>query len=288
MKRWIMVLLTLVCPLAFAQEADESDRTPVPEEHLEAYFADRPTGFLCDPQKLLPSDEKKERERFLRYHAEDSKIDFYLLLFGEDQSLPSDIRIEELGERFEANGKPALIALYFLGEPERASVEFSPSLQDKVSAADKNRILVQAVRAASSKSHAYDQLEAFCVQMAIRIFWVEKSVGLVADELSPQPTHPDHEAKGGLHEVPEWRIKLDALLDDYGLPVAIPVAAILAALMARWLIRRGAVYTFPVRPDESRLGGGHGAGIGTVVSFGGPSDSPTKQREQTRDPLGGI
>ncbi|GAA5481104.1 hypothetical protein [Haloferula sargassicola] len=269
-------------------ESAEGGSKPVPGGVLEQYFADPPSGFLMDPQNLLPADERKEREKFLRYHSEDSQIDFYLLLFEGDQQLPEGVRIEELGERFSSAEKPALIALYFLGEPKRALVEFSPDLKGKVSPADANRILVQSVRAAEEKGNSYDQLEAFCVQMAIRIYWVEQSVGLAAAPPSEQPPPAKPKDVPPPEQVPDWRSALQKMSGEVGVPAVVLVLAVFAGLIARWLIRRREVHTFPVIPCESRLGGGHGAGIGSVVTFGSASVSPTTQREQTRDPLGGI
>lgn len=284
---WAWMLLVVATAQERIESAGDGD-LPVPDEMLEAYFGERPNGFLIDPQGLLPADEMKEREEFLRYHSEDSQIDFYVLLFGRGQTLPEGVRIEELGERFAQNDKPALIALYFLGEPDRAMLEFSPDLKEKVSAADANRVLVQSVRAAVEHGNVFDQLEAFCVQMAIRIYWVEQAVGLAAVEAPPENRPSMPRETDAPPSVPAWRTALDRALGQVGVPVVTLVLAVFAGTIARWLIRRREVHTFPVVTCEARLGGGHGAGIGSVVTFGSSAVSPTTQREQTRDSLGGI
>ncbi|MDB4127811.1 hypothetical protein N9594_01555, partial [bacterium] len=39
------------------------------DQFLSAYFHDSPQGFLNDPQKLLTTQEYRDREGFLNYHA---------------------------------------------------------------------------------------------------------------------------------------------------------------------------------------------------------------------------
>lgn len=290
MKRWILIGVMML-GACFGQErleeAEDGD-VPVPVELLEGYFADRPSGFLLDPQDLLAPRAREDREKFLRYHSEDSQIDFRVLLFDKGQSLPGEIRLEELGERFAVEGKPTLIALYFLGEPDRTLLEFSPDLREKISPADANRVLVQAVRTASEKSNVSDQFEAFCVQMAIRIYWVEQAVGLTAAEPPAEGETREPVSVSGAEERPTWKARFSEGFAQVGVPAVVLVMAVLAGAVARWLIRRREVFTFPVKACEGRLGGGHGAGIGSVVSFGDSGVSPTTQRAQTRDTLGGI
>ncbi|MBB5352290.1 hypothetical protein HNR46_002533 [Haloferula luteola] len=293
MKSWwwmVGVMVGIACAQDQLVEAEEGSR-PVPAEMQDAYFGDPGPDFLLDPQEILRPDERAEREKFLRYHAEDSKIDFHVLLFQEDQALPDGVRLEELGERFASKGKPALVALYFYGAPNRAMLEFSPDLTEKVRPSDANRLLVQCIRAAEGKGNAAEQLEAFCVQAAIRIFWVEQAVGLAAptESMPSSSTEaPEPPKIEGVPAVPMWRVHAEAWIREYGVPAVTLVLAIFAGGIARWLIRRREVHTFPVATFESRLGGGHGAGIGSVVSFGSSEVSPTTQREQTSDSLGGI
>ena len=54
------------------------DRQPVnevPESFWASYFAQRPEGFLVDPQKLLKPEQHAQQLRFLTDHAGDSTID---------------------------------------------------------------------------------------------------------------------------------------------------------------------------------------------------------------------
>lgn len=260
----------------------------VPPELLEEYFGGRPTSFLVDPQGLLERDERRAREEFLRYHAGDSEIELRVLLFGRGQEVPSDIRVEEIGERFEEDGKPAMLALYFMGEPERTRVELSPALRDKLGAEQAERILEQAVKAAAQKQVSGQQLEAFCVQMAIRTYELEQAAGLV-----PMPRgSAGKEVQEAPAPEPDKLQRMLAVwlrgIDEYSLPITLVAAALILGGGGYWVIRWQAVHVFPERRAEPRLGAEHGAGIGPVIEFGSSVVSPAKQRDQVHDPLGGI
>ena len=60
----------------------------VAEQYLDAYFGERPQGFLVDPQGLLGTKGFRDREKFLQYHAGDSKIDLFVYLFDGGQEIP--------------------------------------------------------------------------------------------------------------------------------------------------------------------------------------------------------
>ena len=293
LPRWILLLLNALAMLLPAQEEGgsvEPAGVPVPEETIEAYFGARPPSYLVDPQGLLDGRERRAREDFLRYHAEDSKIDFHLLLFDAGQQIPSDVRVEELGERFEAAAKPAFICLYFLGEPRRTDLVLSPALQERMDASEAERVLAQAVEAAAQKPGRELQLETFCIQMAIRTFELEQAAGLVArPEGSGKRQEPESPGKGA--EEGEFDGKLRgwlAWVDEFSLPVTLVAAALILGGCGYWILRWQRVHRFPDVRSEPRLGGPHGAGIGPVISFGSSVVSPMKQRGQTKDPLGGL
>lgn len=284
---WMLAALAWMVSTGRGEEIDQSGGR-VPPELVEEYFGGPPTSFLVDPQGLLEEDERKAREEFLRYHAGDSKIELRVLLFGKGQEVPSDIRVEEIGERFEEDGKPAMMALYFMGEPERTRVELSPALRDKLGAEQAERIVEQAVKAAAQKQVSGQQLEAFCVQMAIRTFELEQAAGLVPmprgaagkeaqEAAAPEPDKLQQMVDGWLRGV-----------DEYSLPIALVAAALILGGGGYWIIRWQAVHVFPERRAEPRLGAEHGAGIGPVIEFGSSVVSPSAQRDQVHDPLGGI
>ncbi|MDB6080207.1 MAG: hypothetical protein JWO82_3954, partial [Akkermansiaceae bacterium] len=62
-------------PTASEVSGESSMRREVPDRFLEAYFGAKPQSYLVDPQGLLEPRVAKDREGFLRDHADDSKID---------------------------------------------------------------------------------------------------------------------------------------------------------------------------------------------------------------------
>ncbi|BCX49978.1 hypothetical protein HAHE_38860 [Haloferula helveola] len=260
----------------------------VPEEFLDDYFATRPSTFLRDPQNLLDPRERKERAQFLEYHSDDSLIDFHLFLFAGDQMIPEDVRVEELAERFFGEGKPSVLVLYFLGAPERTILQLSPQVADDVPKAEQKRLLAQAVRAAEEHPIATEQLEAFCVQTAIRIFWIERAAGLTDEPPVVEPSESER-----LKEPPPTRgAQLKAWFgswwSEWGVAASTVLGGILTAWIARWIIKRRARYRFPEFAIEPRLGGDRGAGIGAVIQFGSTTQSPSTQKGKPDDVLGGI
>ncbi len=264
------------------------DDPTVPDKHLERYFGKKPDTFLVDPQGLLSGEQRREREQFLAYHSKDSEIDFQVLLFGEGQQVPGDVRVEELGERFYDDGKPCLLALYFLGEPERVRLILSPQIADVVSVAELARLRQQAVRAAEARTVAEEQLEDFCIQLAIGIFWIEREAGLGGgpDTAGPGEENPvvPPESKDRPAMAKRWK----AWAAEWGVPAGVIGGGVLAAILLRWILRRRARHRFPDRLPTPRLGGEHGAGIGALIEFRSSTRSPTHQKGEPDDSLGGL
>ena len=103
--------------------ADDHKPSPdIPEKFLPAYFAERPKNFLIDPQGLLSPSDYRDRLGFLNYHASDSSIDLFVYVMGGNQEIPSEVREEEMIERFFAEGRPAVVVYYYLGAPQRSVV----------------------------------------------------------------------------------------------------------------------------------------------------------------------
>ena len=248
------------------------------------YFESRPVGHIVDPQALLKPKEAQDLEAFLGYHAGDSSIDMYVYVFGADQQIPSDVREEEVVERHYSVGKPAIIVYYYLGAPQRSEIYLSPVLTDAVSAAEQARALSSSVVQAFSDVDAAGQLQAFLVQMSIRIYWMERMIGgTAAETMESIPMGDRREAApqdgGGAvlgFELPSW----------FGF-VSDVAAAILGVVVLVWVgwswMKSRVSYRFPEFDVEARLGGSHAAGIGAVISFSSTAVSPARQRDQVPD-----
>jgi hypothetical protein len=258
----------------------------VPEEYLEAYFGERPTHFLVDPQGLLSDKDAKDRENFLSYHSGDSAIDLFVYLFDGHQEIPSEVREEEIVERHFSEGKPAVVVYYYLGAPEKADIYVSPLISDSVAAADQRRALASSVEEALEKPDKVAQFEAFSVQLAIRVYWMERAAGLVSEVETTPLVRPLVRTEKKAEKPSAMKARLEALTAEWGPSAGIMGAAIFMVAGGLAFARRQARYRFPVFDVPARMGGSHAAGIGAVISFGSTTQSPSSQRNEVPDYLG--
>ena len=269
---------------------DEEPALLVPERFVDAYFAERPSGFLVDPQGLLDRAARREMEEFLDYHASDSKIDLHLYVFGGDQEIPREVREEDVVERFHSEGKPSLVVFYYHGRPARTAVDLSLAVMGDGVLVEMRRALQSSIQAAQEKVSPGDQLMAFCVQMSIRLYWFEQVVGLAeGGEGLAVIAPPVDEA-----EVPveQGKVvaagKFDALWKQWSLPLGVFGGTVLISILGIVVAKLRARYRFPEFEVAGRLGGSHGAGIGAVIGFGDTTQSPSTQRAEVKDWLGGV
>jgi len=272
-------------PTAEELALEEEDENVVSEEYLADYFAERPAGHLVDPQGLISSRNRKDLDSFLAYHSGDSSIEMFVYVFGKDQEIPGDVREEEVVERLYSAGKPAVILYYYMGAPQRSAMYLSPIITDAVSAAEQRRALQSSVYRAADNSKPFGQLEAFLVQMSIRIYWMERMAEGTAEETMetvPEGRQARSFAKNTKEEpvaaqsVPSWA-KITGSV----------VAAVVGLLLFLWSafmwLRARARFKFPEFEVEPRLGASHAAGIGAVISFSSAAIPPAKQRDQVPD-----
>lgn len=262
---------------------DQTPLTQISESFLGAYFNGRPESLLIDPQKLLSPQQYRDRLSFLDYHATDSSIDLVVYVFGMHQEIPGEVRAEELAERLYSTGRQAAVVFYFLGAPQRSVLYLSPSLTDTVSDSDQKRALQNSVIKSLEKTDPVDQLEAFSLQMSIRLYWMER---MLAGTVTPEGIVTRSEKTSGKPSQPGAKERLDKLIPSaWRLPLGLSMGAIVAAsLVIAWL-RQRIRYRFPEFEIEPRLGGDRGAGIGAVISFAKSSLPPAQQREQLPDDL---
>ncbi len=258
----------------------------LPEKFRQAYFGERPKAFLLDPQGLLEPAQQHDRLAFLKDHAGDSSIDLFVYLFKGDQDIPADVRAEERVGRFFMKGRPASVVFYFMGAPRRSVVYLSPPILDRVPAVEQQRSLESSIMKALEKQDASEQLEAFLVQMSIRVYWMEQMMGGTAADgrpmvLTGRPARTKAKKPGLL-------TRLQPVIDR-AKPWVMPAAALAGALVVLLgvvaVVRRRALHRFPEFEVEPRLGGSHAAGVGAVISFARGAPSPATQRDQTPDYL---
>lgn len=271
----------LSLPEYMAELLDVGDPTEIAEEDLVKYFDQKPKSFLTDPQKLLSRQEYRDRLSFLKYHASDSKVGFYVYVFDTKQIIPPNIRVEDVFQRCFADSGPTVLLFYFMGAPERSIIHLSPDLMTAVGRAESARARQSAVNQASVKSQAVDQLDGFCVQMSIRIYWMEKALeaGVIAPpeaepQAKPEPAHKKY-TEMMRHWWSEWNV-----------PFCISVAVLLVGgVFSHWR-RSRRKYRLPAFPVAVRLGGTQAAGVGAVISFAHANRPAAAQREQLPEDLG--
>lgn len=265
--------------------ADGAPTSLIEERYLAAYFAARPDRFLVDPQGLLGPSDFRERLAFLNYHAGDSSMDLFVYLIGGDQDIPSEVREEEMIERFFSEGRPAVLVYYYLGAPQRSVVCLSASLTDVISAQERQRALESSVMQALEKTDAAEQLERFLIQMSIRIYWMERVIAGDPVAVNSDPRESQAAAEAGADEASAGMVWLRARAAELAIPGSLFGGILLVALVfSRWQRRRTG-YRFPEFEVEPRLGGAHGAGVGAVISFASAALPPASQRDQVPDYL---
>lgn len=258
--------------------ATEIPENPIPGKYRDAYFGGRPEKFLIDPQGLLSPVDYRERLDFLNYHAGDSAIDLYVHVFAADQDMPGEVRIEEVIERFFAEGRPAAVVHFYLGNPQRTTLHLSPSLMAVVPPGEQRRALESSVMQALKELHAAAQIEAFLVQMSIRLYWMERMLG-GATETGPLlvMAKKTPEAQTGPFDVLRPHLETAA---GHAVAASVFAGVLLAAFGTGFWLKRRARHRFPEFEVEPRLGGAHAAGVGAVISFASATVSPASQRDQ--------
>lgn len=274
------VLDGITLPDFMAELLEQGDPTEIAAEDLVKYFDQKPKSFLTDPQKLLSRQEYRDRLSFLKYHASDSKVGFYVYVFDEKQIIPPHISAEDIFQRCFPDAGPTALLFYFMGAPERAIIHLSPDLMTAVGRAESARARQSAINQATVKSQAVDQLDGFCVQMSIRIYWMEKALeaGVIAPaepepQAIPAPAHQKY-AEILRHWWSEWKV-----------PFCITIAVlVVGGWFGQWR-RSRRKYRLPAFPVAERLGGKHAAGVGAVISFAQANRPAAAQREQLPEDL---
>lgn len=261
---------------------EQTPASEIPEKFLASYFNERPKTYLVDPQKLLAPKQYQDRLAFLDYHASETSVDLFIYVFERSQEIPGAARAEEVAERFFSTGRPAAIVYYFLGDPQRTVLYLSPSLTDRVSADDQRRTLQSSIEKSLEKQEAGDQLDAFSVQMSIRLYWMER---VMSGATIPQSVSALGAVDGKAAFAHQQTSLLDRLPSRWWQPVVLLLGCAVGGLLVKGWVTYRARYRFPDFNAEPRLGGDHAAGIGAVISFSSAAQPPGGQREQVPEYL---
>jgi hypothetical protein len=120
---------------------------------------------------------------------------------------------------------------------------------------ERMRALQSSINQAVVKSQPVDQLDGFCVQMSIRIYWMEKAFisGVIApvmvlekDEINEQ----ELAARAATTWFKEWQ-----------LPICLMLGVIIVGIITGWIRRAREKFYFTEYEIAPRMSGSHAAGV---------------------------
>ncbi|MEM7145403.1 MAG: hypothetical protein AAF591_09720 [Verrucomicrobiota bacterium] len=252
-------------------------RVPVPEEYLEAYFAAKPTEGLVDPQLMFTEFLRYDIEDFLLYHEDESPYRIHMLMFEGKQELPDEVDLAALhGEWF--GDEPVVLMAYFMGEPERAIVEYGSLARKGVSAAFLKEATVRCVEQGHVVHNEFNQFERFAMELSVQLYWLERELGLEPPAVSrAAEMAAAAEAEAAEREEPKGAkailaARLARVSGTVWLAIWFGVSTVIGVGIFLWLRQRArdrTGYWFPDYETETRLGGAHCGGGHGVFFFGG-------------------
>ena len=255
------------------------------DQFLSAYFHDSPQGFLNDPQKLLTTQEYRDREGFLNYHARDADIDLFVYLFDALQEIPETESLDSVVRSQFDPEKPVAVVFYFLGMPEKSQLIFSDRVIKSVNQAEREKVIRIAVEEALEKSDPSSQLESFSIQLSIRLYWLGKVIAMGGENLASST--PLILPRIRILEAEDAGVWAE-LKGRPGLFYAVVVMSVIISasglgLMGRWIAERRRVYVFPDAEGTLLLEAPYAAGVGGVVSFSSATAPPSIQKNDILD-----
>lgn len=270
------------------EEGAQGDPRKIPEEFLPEYLQKAPSGFLNDPQELLTSQERIDLEKFLAYHTQNVRIDFYLYLFDEKQELPEGLDLETVVTSHFDPGKPAAVVFYHLGDPRRSALQFTQRVLEVASDAERDRVLWLAREEAAEKSDASSQLEVFSTQLSIRLADLERVIREGGRRLLPdESVLTGGDGTRGERARHGW---LSGLIQNQAVfwgVVGVTVIGLAGLLgwAGRWIAMTRRSYVFPDAEGSTLLEAPYAAGVGGVLSFASAQTPPSRQKSDVPDYL---
>lgn len=262
------------------------DPTKIPAHFLDRYFVESISveggaDYLSDPQELLSRQEFRDRQSFLDYHSEESKIPMFVYLFDAEQAVPNQFDIEKIYNKLFSSMGPVALVFYHLSKPERSQLLLSGEIRAVVSGEEQKRALKAAVQEAYEKSDEAYQLDNFLVELSIRLYWVEREMARDTSTVSASSTPHVAEILAPVTKDDRFR----KLLGRVGLWCLIMAGVAAIGWIGFIVTDRRIRHRFPEIDNGSLLGAPHAAGVGAVVSFSNAHLPPSKQRDEVPDYL---
>lgn len=262
------------------------DPTKIPDHFLARYFVETPKveggmDYLSDPQELLSRQEFRDRQSFLDYHSEESKIPIFVYLFDAEQEIPDRFEIENIYNQIFPRMGPIALVFYHLSKPERSQLLLSGEIRAVVSGEEQKRALKAAVQEAYEKSDEAYQLDNFLVELSIRLYWIERELARDVTVASAAPS-----LGVAMQQLPTSKDdRMRGLLTRAGLWCLIMAGVTGVGWVGFLVMDRRIRHRFPEIDSGTLLGAPHAAGVGAVVSFSNAHLPPSKQRDEVPDYL---
>lgn len=262
----------------------------IPDVFLSDYFSKSPSGYLIDPQKLFSRQEGMDREGFLAYHAVESEVEIRLYLFDAQQVIPDQYTLQELAQEQYSDTELTAVVFCFLGDPSRNQLAFGGKLAGELETLEIRRILESALLKGMEKSEPAAQVEAFVIQLSIKLYWMEQTLIKNKDEeLAGATTANKTPTSDTGREASGEPAGIIARLKPYFLYMTVAGGSLLLIVIGIvgifLLWKKNRRYHFPVLDMPRRLGADYAAGVGAVIAFHNKYGSPSNQRDQVPDYL---
>jgi len=158
------------------------------------------TSRLLDPNHELSETAVEDFERFLTFHASDSRIPLTLVILGRSQKLPEKASLARIAGGSVARGSSALVVCPY-GDPQRTRFFVSQPIRDAVPADYLNSLLENCIRDSLRATDPDEQLHRLLVQVSIRLFWIQRMLPAAPETILRGIVPAAEDSAGALNEV---------------------------------------------------------------------------------------
>ncbi len=180
---------------------------PLEGDLADLYFAHAPVEYLVDPQRLLTEQKSNDIMRFLEFHADESKLRIYVMVIGDNQTIPEGVDIQALHRKWFSD-EPTVLMLYYREKPDLTELVYNESIRGALPKSVFDRILQNCLREGAVADLAPDQVEKMAIELSIQIYWLSRLM---------EKENPDHQSLVSASSVHEMMASADApeLLREY-------------------------------------------------------------------------
>ena len=238
---------------------------PLPPEVAASCFGPSPPPPLHDPQHLLPATTSASLLALLR-ESLNARGTFMtsIVVLGPDQQIPVTLNPTDLLQKWYGSGK-GLLALYFIGRPDRTQAFFSPAARKQYRTEDLRQLIDFGVREAERMDTPATQLQRFCYKTAVRLDRLHRH-GIVTPTDEPAPP-----ATAAVPAASLW----------WAFAIGVQATGLGCAAVWWWRRRRasaagrdGNTIHLPEQDLVCRLGASYSGGGGAVIHFGSAARVP--------------